>query len=65
MSETLSSHAQEAFGNELCSLASLSDPFRQSGGGVISGEFEALPWANISILASDPIPALLMISAAP
>lgn len=65
MSETLSSHAQEAFSNELCSLASLSDPFHQSSGSVISEELEALPWANISILASDLLPALTWASVAP
>lgn len=61
MFETLSSHAQEGFSNELCSLASLSDPFSQCSGSVISEESEALPWANIFIVAFDLVPTLAIL----
>lgn len=57
-SETLSSHAQEALSNELCSLASLSDPFFPGRVVAVSlAEYvRHCHGASVSIPASDPHP---------
>lgn len=66
LSESLSSRAQEASSNELCSLGSLSDPFHQSGSSVISEELgRHCRGQTFLILPSDLLRALTWGSVAP
>lgn len=69
MSATLSSRAQEASSNELCSLGSLSDPFHQRGSSVISEElggiamgkhFSSCPLTSSGLCGTLVSPGLLL-----